>query len=250
MREEFSKTRSLLALHGVSAQLRDFNYPACVYYRVTGGLPEHAYGLPNFMNDSYFTDYTHPIEDGYSLEEVYPSKYDRVKDEACASCIAEPTCPGITREWRRRGYEPSPVDEAAYAAGFPERLMNRILHGVFFDPIRISALVDALPIDWTDLVRSFSEHMVRGEPIRRARERIAALSATERARALSEHLESRGSAAERALAHAITEELAAGERLAEDAPPAARAPRAADAGAAPPRRTPEPSSRKLPIIAE
>ncbi|MGK3968453.1 radical SAM protein [Sorangium sp. So ce118] len=254
VRAELARTRALLELHGASAQLRDFNYPACVYHRVTGDLPEHAYGLPNFMNDSFFTDYTHPIDEEWSLEEVYPSMYDRVKDEACASCIAEPTCPGITREWRRRGYEPVPVEEAAYAAGFPERLINRTLHGTFFDPIRISALVDALPIDWAELGRSFFEHLARGgEELRSARARIAALSPAERARGLIAHLEARGGPGEAALAAAIAEELAALERLAQQAPPPASAGRTTGATGAtgtapPPRRAPGPAQRRLPLL--
>lgn len=251
VREEFSKTGALLALHGVSAQLRDFNYPACIYHRVTGSLPEHAYGLPNFMNDTYFTDYTHPIDEGWSLEEVYPSMVDRVKDEACASCIAEPTCPGITREWRRRGYDPSPVDEAAYAASFPERLLNRTLHGIFFEPLRISSLVDSLQIDWAELGRSFLAHLARGEQLRPARARIAALSPAERARGLIAHLEQRGGPAELALAAAIAEELAALELLAQEVAQEAPSPVRADAGVSSRAgaRPPEPR-KQLPLLGQ
>lgn len=225
VKASFDRARSVLAMHGVSAQLRDFNYPACVYEQVTGNYPEHAYGLPNFMNDAFFTDYQHPMEDEYTLEEVYPSMYGRQKDPQCSGCIAEARCPGITKQWRAEGYEVRPVDEAAYTAGFPDRLMNRTLHGVFCDPIRMTELVDGTDIDWADLVPGFYGYLAGGDEVAVARERIAAMSVPERGRALSAYLRARGSALEVGLAAEIDAEVTRMELLSADQGPRAVRPR-------------------------
>lgn len=222
LRAEFERARALLALHGVSAQVRDFNYPACVYQRLTGRFPEHAYGLPNFMNDAYFTDYDHPIEAEFTLEEVYPSMDDRTKVGACRGCIVESLCPGITREWQRRGYQAEPVSVADYTAGFAERLLNRTLQGVFHDPIRITALVDELAISWESLARSFFEELAAGRDLLQARAHIAQLSPAERGLALSTHLRSSDSDAARTAALAIEQELAHLAALARRSTPAKR----------------------------
>ena len=216
VRAEFDCARQLLAMHGVTAKLRDFNYPACVYEQVSGTYPEHAYGLPNFMNDAFFADYQHPIAEEYTLEEVYPSMYDRAKDSACADCIVEPRCPGITRQWREQGYEVRPVDEARYEADFGDRLMNRTLHGVFCEPLRMSELVDRSGVDWDTLVPTFYARLAGDDRVAVARERISAMSVSERGRALSAHLRSTGRAPELAVASEIDTEIQRLELLADE----------------------------------
>jgi len=237
---EFERTRSLLAMHGAVAQLRDFNYPACVYRRVTGTYPENSYGLPNFMNEAYFTDYNHPMDHGYTLEEVYPSMYGRVKDAACASCVAEPICPGITAEWRKQGYDVAPVDEAEYAAAFPVQLLNKTLQSVVFDPIRLSALIDSA-VDW-GAVRAALIGRLSGDArdIRAVRDRVLSFSPADRARALIGVLRGHGGDGA-AVAAALDAELAQLEAIEREA-----------RGAASAAREPEPrasKNRRLPLLA-
>jgi hypothetical protein len=219
---EFDRARSLLQLHGATAQLRDFNYPACVYRRVTGTYPENSYGLPNFMNDAYFTDYNHPMEHGYTLEEVYPSMFGRVKDPACSSCVAEPVCPGITAEWRKQGYDVHPIDEAEYGARFPEQLLSKVLQSIVFDPVELSGIIAMPDVDWLTVQTALYARLSgRAADVREARDNISSFSIAARARALCDVLDESGA---RQLAARLTTEIARLERIGELAnePDAAR----------------------------
>jgi pyruvate-formate lyase-activating enzyme len=214
---EFDRARDLLATHGAVAELRDFNYPACVYRRVTGTYPDNSFGLPNFISNAYFTDFEHPMQRGYTLEEVYPSMFGRVKDSACASCVAEPVCPGITAEWRKQGYAVKPIDEAEYAAAFPAVLLSKTLQSVFYEPGRMAEVLNGSSCDWSRIRDALFARLTAGvEDVRAARERVLSHTAEERARSLSEVLREQGSGD---VAHVLDDELARLRRLEAEAVP-------------------------------
>jgi pyruvate-formate lyase-activating enzyme len=212
LRAEFARVRSLLAAHGVPAILRDFNLPACVFHRVTGGFPENAFALPNFIAGSYFIDYAHPARERHTLEAVYPSMHCRTKPAACGACVVKDVCPGMPEAWLARGYTAAPIDERQYAAAFPAQLLNRTLFDLFHDAVRMKQLLAALPIDWHELMQAYFERL-RGDAadLRNARGRIAQLGAAARAEALIEHLAERRDSAAGILARALAKELAAAQ---------------------------------------
>jgi hypothetical protein len=221
-------------MHGAVAELRDFNYPACVYHRVTGSYPDNAFGLPNFMNNAYFTDYNHPMEHGYTLEEVYPSMFGRVKDEACQTCVVEPVCPGITGEWRKQGYEVRPVDESAYLAQFPRILLSKVLQGVLWDPLRIEQVLALDDVDWLAVQRLLFARLAQGAAeARLARENILSFSPEGRAGALCEILRGLGYVS---VALTLESELERLDQLAASA--AAGVEQAPDEASGRPRRLP------------
>jgi len=207
--QEFGRTRGLLAAHGVTAVLRDFNLPACMYQRISGSFPENAYGLPNFMRDCYFTDYAHPIRERHTLEAVYPSLEKRTKGQECRECVAGDVCPGMPAAWIRAGHRPEPVDPAEYASLLPGQLLNQTFFTIFHDAVRMKRLLAAVPVDWTALADSFFDaHRGDADDIRQARARIAALSPAERVTALLHHLRSGPGRGARLLAALLEEEIA------------------------------------------
>jgi pyruvate-formate lyase-activating enzyme len=193
IRAEFQRTRARLAAAGVTAVLRDFNVPACVYRAVADVFPENAFGLANFMTDCYFTDYAHPIAERHTLEGVYPSMSDRVKPDACGTCVAAAVCPGIPDAWQRRGYRVAPIDRADYEREFPLRLLNQVLFAIVHDAVVLQRAVAGLPIDWTGCAAEFLTRLSKDAPdIETARARVCNVPLAGRIQALIEHLAARG----------------------------------------------------------
>jgi sulfatase maturation enzyme AslB (radical SAM superfamily) len=191
--EEFRRARELLLLHGVPAIMRDFNAPACIYHKIVGGFPENAFGLPNFMTGTLFTDYAHPIHENHLLERVYPSIDERRKQRQCADCVADAVCPGIPEQWLKRGYEAVPIDQQAYDAQFPIQLLNQTLFAIFHDTVKARDILGALEIDWAALADSLFTTLAGGAgDIRLARERIANMPPAARIEALVAHLRKAG----------------------------------------------------------
>lgn len=222
MREEFARARARLAAHGVAAVLRDFNVPACLHHAVAGVYPENAFGLANFMTGCLFTDYAHPLEEQHTLEAVYPSMGDRVKPDACGSCVAAEVCPGIPRHWQERGYRVAPLDRGEYERQFPMRLLNQVLFAAVHDAVALQRAVAHLPVDWADCAASFLRRLAGDAPdIESARARVAALSPGDRIDHLVAHLSAR-SAAEAALARLIRSHRQIEAAAPDDAAHAAR----------------------------
>jgi pyruvate-formate lyase-activating enzyme len=203
MRAEFGRVRARLAGHGVAAVLRDFNVPACIHHAVAEVYPENAFGLANFMTGCLFTDYAHPLEEQHTLEAVYPSMSDRVKSDACGSCVASDVCPGVPAHWQERGYRVAPLDRSEYGRQFPVRLLNQVLFAAVHDAVVLQRAVAHLPVDWTATAVSFLARVAGDAPdIETARARVRALTPGERVDHLVAHLSS-GTAAEAMLAKLI-----------------------------------------------
>jgi MoaA/NifB/PqqE/SkfB family radical SAM enzyme len=209
LKEEFVRARTLLAGHGVAALLRDFNLPACIYHAVSGSFPEHAFGLPNFMSDCYFTDFAHPIAERHTLEAIYPSMHQRVKPPRCEACLVEDVCPGIPSAWLGAGHQPEPIDAEQYSALLPLQLLNQTLFSIVHDAVRMKRLLSLVSVDWAALAGSFFGALVGDSrtDIRQARARVASLPAAQRAAALVQHLQSRGDREWCVLASLLDQEL-------------------------------------------
>jgi MoaA/NifB/PqqE/SkfB family radical SAM enzyme len=187
--EEFARLRNVLAAQNVSALLRDFNVPACIYHGVTKTFPESSFALPNFTSDCYFIDYAHPLHEHHTLEAVYPSLEDRAKPHECYGCVADGVCAGIPRQWLEKGYRAHPIDETEYARSFALQILNHTVFGLFHDAVRARATLAPLPLDWTAIAQGFFR-CLGGDPadITAARNRISVLSAGVRADRLIAHL--------------------------------------------------------------
>jgi pyruvate-formate lyase-activating enzyme len=206
---EFQRTKALLAAQGVPVLLRDFNLPACIYHQVSGSFPDHAFGLPNFMTDCYFTDFAHPIAEKHTLEAVYPSMHQRVKTPRCGECIVDDLCPGIPAAWLKAGHEPQPIDVDDYSAVLPAHVLNQTLFGIFHDAARMKRVLALMSVDWAALARSFFDAL-GGDPardVRQARSRVASVPASHRAAALVQHLQSRDERDWRMLASLLDHEI-------------------------------------------